>query len=273
MNRWASPSTPAPTASSACAWVRACATTSRPRACAAPTSASTVSVISVGQGCPVVVPSSRTTFRKCEPSATRAATKSSACTGPATVGNGVSRPCVTSRVGCPPGAVAPMPAERRSAALGSEDACCTSAPTRPGSANMSSSVVTPDLSADCSAPGKTCACASIRPGRTVPPRASTTGTPAGGVNRGSSAATRPSRTSRHPRGWNRYPSKSFAPTIKTLSGTTVTPPFLLVPPGRSAHSPRAMSPHPRPDHLGARRTSPGRKDRMHPSHPPGTIRP
>ena len=83
------------------------------------------------------------------------------------VGNGGTKPRSTSWHGWPPGAVAPVDRgptgglRRRSA-------------TAAGSANMSSSMVTPNASACSGLPGKTWVWASTRPGRRVWPGASRT---------------------------------------------------------------------------------------------------
>ncbi|MFC5819544.1 hypothetical protein [Nonomuraea harbinensis] len=130
VHTWARPSAPASSAIPTSAAVIAWATTRSPASCAASVRAVATSGVIAGRSAP--------------------------CTLPAWVG-------------CPPGAVARVPALRRSATSSFPAASRRCSERISGRQNMSSSVVTPCRRAWARLPSNTCVCASISPGRSVLP--------------------------------------------------------------------------------------------------------
>src|SRR4029077_18418738 len=115
--------------------------------------------------------------------------------------------------GCPPGAVAPIPEERTSATSGREPASSLALATRSGLLNMSRTVVTPKVNDCARAPGTRSTCASIRPGSTVPPRASITSSPSWAAEAIEHLVTRPSANLTEVQSCDFVPSNTFAFTI------------------------------------------------------------
>ena len=99
-----------------------------------------------------------------EPSALRALTHAAASSGPVSVSTGIPN-CVP----WPSGAVAVMPAEKRSASVlrPTSSRAGRFAAAKAGSVDWSSTVVTPERSASFSVEGKLCTWPSISPGISV----------------------------------------------------------------------------------------------------------